>query len=58
MGKWIVGLYADDTYGEICGKLPAFGLDEGQIEDIKALIDEYTDEIREETATEEAEESK
>jgi hypothetical protein len=52
-----VGLCADDTYGEIGGKLPVFGLDEGQVEDIKALIDEYADEIREETATEEAEES-
>jgi hypothetical protein len=50
-----LGLCADDTYGEICGKLVGFGLDEQQIEDIKALIDEYADEIREETVAEEAE---
>jgi hypothetical protein len=52
-----LGLCADDTYGEICEKLLEFGLDENQVEDVKALIDEYADEILEEAAAEEAEES-
>ena len=43
-----MGLCASDTYGEICEKLLEFGLNEGQLEDIKAMIDEYADETLEE----------
>jgi hypothetical protein len=37
-----------DTYGEICEKLLEFGLNADQLEEIKAMIHEYTDETLEE----------
>ncbi|GHV45105.1 hypothetical protein AGMMS49546_30200 [Spirochaetia bacterium] len=43
-----MGLCASDTYGEICDKLLEFGLNEGQLEEIKAMLDEYADETLEE----------
>jgi hypothetical protein len=42
-------------YGEICEELVEFGLDEHPLEDTKALIDKYADELLEETAAEESE---
>jgi hypothetical protein len=51
----IMGLCADDTFGEICEKLLEFGLDENQLEDVKDLINEYADEMLEEAAAAEAE---
>ncbi|GHU75463.1 hypothetical protein FACS189461_1800 [Spirochaetia bacterium] len=43
-----MGLCASDTYGEICEKLLEFGLNGGQLEEIKAMLDEYADETFEE----------
>jgi hypothetical protein len=48
-GEWKMGLCASDTYEEICEKLLEFGLSEDQLEEIKAMLDEYADETFGET---------
>jgi phosphoribosylformylglycinamidine (FGAM) synthase PurS component len=48
-----MGLCANDTYEELCGKLLECGLDDEQLEDIKALVEEYADETLAETVAEE-----
>jgi hypothetical protein len=43
-----MGLCAMDTFEEICEKLLEFGLNEDQLEELKAMIHEYADETLEE----------